>query len=254
MLFCVAGDVHGELDRLYREVEAFERSIGTPFQGILQVGDLGIWPDAEKVDKATRKHGNAGDFPRWWAEKKEAPVSTLFIKGNHEDHEFLTRQACIDRTILPGLTYLPNGVVIDLEGEEGLLRVAGLGGCHSNRDAKQLWPGQHSPRHYSGAEVRDLLDYAEDHVDVLLMHDAPHVVSVGMRDGGGSSLASSLTLLVQKLRPRIAFFGHHHQQTGTVIDGIPCVGLNIIGQKGHMVAWESSIPNARDGLLAGWPA
>lgn len=73
MLIAVAGDLHGKIDLCYTEVEAFGRRLGRPFDLLLQVGDFGIWPDPNHIDKPTRQHGGAGDFPRWWAEKKAAP-------------------------------------------------------------------------------------------------------------------------------------------------------------------------------------
>lgn len=85
MFICVAGDIHGAMDRLYEDVLAFEESMGARFDYVLHVGDFGVWPDPDRVDKATRKHGGAGDFPIWLAENRAVPRPTVFIKGNHED-------------------------------------------------------------------------------------------------------------------------------------------------------------------------
>jgi hypothetical protein len=63
MIICVAGDIHGAMDRLYQDVLAFEASLGIRFDYLLQVGDFGVWPDPSRVDKATRRHDGAGDFP-----------------------------------------------------------------------------------------------------------------------------------------------------------------------------------------------
>src|SRR5690349_20446388 len=59
MLLCAAGDIHGAIERLYRDVLAFENALGRPFELVLHVGDFGIWPDAGRVDRATREHDGA---------------------------------------------------------------------------------------------------------------------------------------------------------------------------------------------------
>ena len=92
MIVCAAGDIHGAIDRLYQEVLAFEESLGVRFAWVLHVGDFGIWPDATRIDGATKRHDGAGDFPNWWAERRSAPRKTLFIKGNHEDFVWLDEQ------------------------------------------------------------------------------------------------------------------------------------------------------------------
>jgi hypothetical protein len=61
MFICAAGDIHGALDRLYEDVFAFETLLGIRFDLVLHVGDFGIWPDANRIDKATRYHEGAGE-------------------------------------------------------------------------------------------------------------------------------------------------------------------------------------------------
>jgi hypothetical protein len=49
-----------------------------------------------------------------------APRRTVFIKGNHEDFQWLDAQPAAE--VLPNLTYLPNGETIDLtvDGAESI--------------------------------------------------------------------------------------------------------------------------------------
>lgn len=109
MAICAAGDAHGALEKMYSNVLAFEASLGICFDLLLHVGDFGIWPDPLRLDKATQKHGGAGDFPNWRAEARRVPRPTIFIKGNHEDFEWLSKLKGEDP--LPSLSYLPNGEV-----------------------------------------------------------------------------------------------------------------------------------------------
>ena len=130
MYICAAGDIHGAMNKLYDEVLDFEASFGIRFDFILHVGDFGIWPDPAKIDKGTRNHDGAGDFSAWLKAKLVAPRRTVFIKGNHEDFQWLDAQPAAE--VLPNLTYLPNGETIDLtvDGAESI-RVGGIGGCYA---------------------------------------------------------------------------------------------------------------------------
>jgi hypothetical protein len=82
-----------------RDVLVFEASLGVRFDHVLHVDDFGIWPDPSRIDKATRDHDGAGDFPVWLSENRRAPRPTLFIKGNHED--FVWLDARQDTEVLP---------------------------------------------------------------------------------------------------------------------------------------------------------
>ncbi len=53
MLICAAGDIHGAMDRMYEDVLAFETALGVRFEWVLHVGDFGVWPDVNRIDKAT---------------------------------------------------------------------------------------------------------------------------------------------------------------------------------------------------------
>src|SRR4051794_28467891 len=132
MIVCAAGDIHGAMDALYRDVLAFERVLGLRFAWVLHVGDFGVWSDPSRLDKATRNHDGAGDFPRWLAARARPPRRTVFIKGNHEDFAWLDRQPTPE--VLPDLFYLRNGTTMDLADGNEVLRVGGIGGCFGPSD------------------------------------------------------------------------------------------------------------------------
>jgi len=122
MIICAAGDIHGALDRLYEDVLAFEGTLGVRFEWVLHVGDFGVWPDEARIDKTTRKHDGADDFPSWWSERRAAPRHTVFIKGNHEDFVWLDAQP--DPEVLSNLFYLRNGTTFDLGASRSVVSVA----------------------------------------------------------------------------------------------------------------------------------
>jgi predicted phosphohydrolase len=249
MILCAAGDIHGALDRFYDDVLAFEAALAVRFEWVLHVGDFGIRPDPERVDRATRNHDGAGDFPVWHEERRAAPRRTLFIKGNHEDFVWLDAQP--DREVIPNLVYLPNGSTLDLGG----LAVGGVGGCYGPSDyARRSHDLQgYAKRHYTREDIDTLLRVGR--IDVLLTHDAPAgVVFERHRRGlNWPSEAAGLDDLVRGLRPRVCFFGHHHTRVDAQIDGVPCVGLNIVRRPGNLVAIDLPADGAAWTALGEWP-
>jgi predicted phosphodiesterase len=253
MLICAAGDIHGAMDRMYEDVLAFETALGVRFEWVLHVGDFGVWPDANRIDKATKKHDGAGDFPAWFAERRPAPRKTLFIKGNHEDFVWLDAQH--DPEVLPGLFYLRNGRTMDIgEGRE-VVRIGGVGGCFGPADLER--PSKHlqgyAKRHYTRDEIETLCKAGA--VDILLVHDAPAGVKFERhrRGIGWVSEAAGLDQLVAGVRPRVCFFGHHHTCVDGEVAGVRCIGLNKVRMPGNLVAIDFE-PRGREwSILGEWP-
>jgi predicted phosphodiesterase len=251
MLICAAGDIHGAMDRLYQDVCAFEASLGVRFDYVLHVGDFGTWPDPNRIDKATRHHEGAGDFPAWLRENRRAPRPTVFIKGNHEDFVWLDAQH--DAEVLPDLTYLRNGRTIDIHDQSaGSIRVGGVGGCYGPSDylrRSDRLQG-YAKRHYTSDEIERLADVGG--LDIVLTHDAPAGVRFERhRQGAGYvSEAAGLDVLLAQVQPRVCFFGHHHTRVDAEVSGVRCVGLNKVAMPGNLVAIKME-SDKRDWLLVG---
>lgn len=250
-LYCAAGDVHGALDRLYADVLAFEAALGETFDHVLHVGDFGIWPDPDRLDRATRAHEGAGDFPRWFATQTPAPRPTVFIAGNHEDFEFL--HALRGDEVLPGLRYLRSGDVTVLDGD---VRVGGIGGCYGpsdyERPTRTLEGG--ARRHYTREQAEGVTRHGR--IDVLLLHDAPAGTRFTKRLPSGAfqsyvSAGAGLGDAVARTRPKACFFGHHHQRLDTEVAGVRCVGLNAGGRPGNLVAF--SLDADGSAIVGEWP-
>ena len=253
MIICAAGDIHGAMDRLYRNVLDFEASLGVRFDYVLHVGDFGIWPDPSRIDKATRHHEGAGDFPVWLSENRRAPRPTLFIKGNHED--FVWLDARQDTEVLPNLGYLRNGYTADIQDEgAGSIRVGGIGGCYGPSDyqCRSTRLQGYAKRHYTLDEIERLA--RSGGVDILLTHDAPAGVRFERhrRGTGYVSEAAGLDVLLTKVRPRVCFFGHHHNRVDAEVAGVCCIGLNKVAMPGNLVAIDIEPgPGRRDWSVLG---
>src|SRR5262249_45543303 len=88
----------------FRLAQAWSREHDTALAGLLQVGDLGYFPDPSRYDKATKRHaerdaleGGAGlvaePSPEADAVFADAlcPAAMWFTAGNHEDYDLLKR-------------------------------------------------------------------------------------------------------------------------------------------------------------------
>jgi predicted phosphodiesterase len=257
MIICAAGDIHGAMGRLYDDVLAFEQSLGLRFDAVLHVGDFGIWPDPARVDRATREHEGAGDFPAWHASARPVPRRTIFIKGNHEDFEWLEDRAGTE--VLPGLTYLANGKVMELRADANAetIRIGGIGGCFgpSNYERPSTRLQGYARRHFTRDEVERLC--AQGSLDILLVHDAPGGVEFirrrGPREQVYVSEAAGLAEAVRRTQPSVCFFGHHHHRVDADIDGVRCIGLNKVARPGNLVAVEIAALDNACRVLGEWP-
>ena len=54
--YLVFGDLHGRVLPAFRLAAAWQREHGERVAGLLQVGDLGYFPDVTRLDKATKRH------------------------------------------------------------------------------------------------------------------------------------------------------------------------------------------------------
>lgn len=253
MILCVAGDIHGALDRMFADILTFEAALSMPFDWVLHVGDFGVWPDPSRIDGATRRHDGAGDFPCWFTERRAAPRPTVFIKGNHEDFVWLDAQP--NPEVVPGLFYLRNGHVQELRVGDDVLRVGGIGGCFGPSDFERPSASLqgYSKRHYTRDEIAVLA--SSGRLDIVLTHDAPAGVPFERhrRGAGYVSEAAGLDDLLARTQPRICFFGHHHTRLETVIAGVPCRGLNKAPHAGSLLAVEMSAGRRNWRILGEWP-
>ncbi len=219
----VAGDIHGNLDTLYRKWQEVTQKSGITVDALLVVGDFGFWPREvggrefrlfirHETPVAERKNpkkplpiqGYIGDYHKYLSGEKQIPVDTYFVRGNHEDQEELQEiekekngldqpRSCL---ILPRLWYLPDGSITEIQG----VKIAGLGGNYGPSSwEKDYWKKYRRLEHTTKDRWQMLLD---KNFDVLLSHDGP--------DGFDYPGNPHLRELIEKCQPKWAFCGHYH--------------------------------------------
>lgn len=205
----IVGDIHGQIEHMYRVAALWERQSGRKAEAILQVGDFGVYPDPSRLtDKKLARYG-PGDYARLAAQGWKAPVPTWFCRGNNEDFDALAGP------LLPGLHWVPDGRVVTL----GNTRVAFLGGGW----APKSYAGEPKPSHIRRDSVEALM---RADFDILICHDAPSGTWLpGIDHPVG---APPLRELVKARRPRLVVHGHHHIPGSNRIEDIPVIGLGLL--------------------------
>ncbi len=218
----VLGDLHGHFTLAYRILARWQRETGHTLSSILQVGDFGAYPPPFKADKATmkfyEKDSDELSFIDYYEGSEEADTilgkeadehfkisaDMIFIKGNHEDFDYLHELPYYSET-LPSVDvynkmfYLHSGLTHQLNLGDSTIKIAALGGIKNHSSRKR----EHELAYYTKSEYRQLCNNAQD-IDILLTHDAPYQ---SIFEGAGSQDISSF---VHQYQPNLHFCGHYH--------------------------------------------
>lgn len=210
-VYLVFGDLHGRVLPAFQLAAAWAREHGVSVAGILQVGDLGYFPDLSRLDKATRRH--AADDPLELGvlavtqfskeadqilEGEGVPEALWFTAGNHEDHEALASLAHGDAFSIDAyqrVWCIRDGRVAGLPGP---LHVGALWGIDGNAPVRRRSTG-------AGGRIREesAIRLACGELDVLLTHDGPR--NAILLNGGSEEILDVL----RAAQPAFAFFGHY---------------------------------------------
>jgi len=219
----VFGDLHGRILPAFRLAAVWAREHGARLAGILQVGDLGWFPDPRRLDKATKRHAErdplelgamlvaqpSKEADTVFADEHASPT-LWFTAGNHEDFEDLQRweggagghadSFAVDHY---GRVHgIRDGRVAGLPGK---LRVAALWGVDDQAPrARQKLP----PR--ARIAERCATQLCARRFDILLSHDCPRDAVIP--DAGSTAISALLSLA----QPAFAFFGHYGRDWGPI--------------------------------------
>lgn len=178
------------------------------------------------------------------------PLAPLYwIKGNNEDFDVIAA-AIAGRAPAPTLHYLPNGG----PHQVGPWRVAALGGTFApswyNTSASALPPSKgrkataavklgksrdDKRRHFVRDEV--LACKALTKIDLLLTHEAPRpFYPAGRRIDAGKTVLNDV---LAAMRPRLHLFGHHHEFTDSIRQGVRSIGLDVVSKSYLLIDAET---------------
>ena len=221
--YLVFGDLHGRILPAFRLALAWTREHGERVDGLLQVGDLGFFPDPSRLDRATQRHAARDPLELGAADivtlnpqadavfgEPDLPQALWFTGGNHEDHdalEDLEHGHGSTADDFPVDAYfrvrcVRDGRVATLPGG---LRVGALWGIDDRApNARRQTP----PR--GRIRTRSATHLACERFDVLLTHDSPRDAMIA---GSGSK---QIDAILGMARPSFLFFGHYGSKGGRV--------------------------------------
>jgi uncharacterized protein len=189
-----------------------------------------------------------GDVPLWLQVGDIAtnegeyftPIAPLYwIKGNNEDFDVIAA-AIAGKPLAPRLHYLPNGGPYQV----GPWRVAALGGTFApswyNSSAAALPPSRGKRTNLTSVKLGKSRDDKRRHfvrdevmlckslskIDVFLTHEAPRpFYPAGRRIDAGKTVLNDV---LAAMKPRLHLFGHHHEFTDSVRQGVRSIGLDVV--------------------------
>lgn len=187
-MILIVSDTHCYYDIVNAQIEYAENVLGHTISSVIHLGDFGIY-------KTQLKH--------YFKKKKKCFLKPLyFIDGNHEDFKSLHRLVKVYEN---QFTYLPRATVHHIDG----YRFLALGGA-AYMDAMITEQGAV----ITNKQINACLSIPRSEVDILITHDCPVDIGVpntpGMDHFGNPGFPRSGELSAH-FKPRLWFFGHHHE-------------------------------------------
>lgn len=222
--YMIFGDLHGRILPAFHLARRWEQEYGLRLDGLLQVGDLGYFPDLSRLDRATARHaaadplelgacflaGRNAEADAAFIDESGSPPAMWFTAGNHEDFLALAdrerdtgkRSASFAVDAYGCVRCIRDGRIEELPGP---LRVAALWGIDDQApNARRKTPERGRIRESSALALGGAA------FDVLLSHDGPRDAVL---TGSGSE---AIGMLISEVRPSFAFFGHYGSRYGQV--------------------------------------
>lgn len=216
MTILVTGDIHGEHTIRKFSSRQMQRVLGCLDRGLTKddyliiAGDFGlIWDAQESASE------------RYWLDwLNEKPWTTLFVDGNHENHERLNNWP-VDywnggkvHMITDSVIHLMRGQVFNLQGRKFFT----MGGAASHdiiyRVPRLSWWSEEIPSQEERDEAVCNLKKHDWKVDYVITHDAPtHIAEklIYTPDREPDEFTDWLENIAENLEFNQWFFGHHHQ-------------------------------------------
>jgi Icc-related predicted phosphoesterase len=225
MNIAIFADVHGRVLLAFKLCARWQRETGEQIDLILQAGDLGAYPEMERLDRATRRYAERDPtelgFMEYFIKEKSEIASLLaqtscpmiFVRGNHEDHAWLDeleRQST--GPIFPIDIYrrvynLKTGIPWTFQHNHEQITLLGIGrisppeGELDRAQGKYIQPYESQRAYEARMPAADILLTHHSRTDfVILEHGVKIKASTGMKE---------IEHILDQERPVYHFYGHY---------------------------------------------
>lgn len=201
----ITGDTHGNFDRILKWTETTNLNKDKDFLFIL--GDFGyIWDN-----KRTSFEKDNLDFISC------LPFTTLFIDGNHENHERLNSMRVVNfsggkaHKVYDSIYHLMRGQVYEIAGK----RIFTFGGAssidkHLRTEGISWWKEEEFNYHDANTAYENLNKVGWE-VDYVLTHSAPFSIRDKLFESNKpSSTERMLEAMLRNIKFKRWYFGHYH--------------------------------------------
>lgn len=218
MNIAIFGDAHGKILLAFKLCARWQQETGQKIEAILQAGDLGVFPDYSRLDDATIRYAQKDPDelgfmtyfmqhdPQVAAILAQTTCPMLFVRGNHEDHDWLDQlEEQSDDVLFPIDAYqriycLKSGLPYTISAAKQALTILGIGRVGTSTGRGDPNQGQFIQPH----ERKRLqqLTPASLSIDLLLTHDSARDF---VTEGYGMS---EIRQTLNRFRPLYHFYGH----------------------------------------------
>lgn len=287
MKIAVIGCSHGELDRIYDDINEIEKNDKIFIDLVIICGDFQSIRNEYDMQciAVPHKYRNLGTFHKYYSGERIAPKVTLFVGGNHEASNHLQTLA-FGGWVAKNIYYLGYANVLRYKG----LRIAGLSGIHQRSDTSfghfERLPFDESTKrsayHMRQSDVYKIMqlsnesqhnsDQTQQPIDIFISHDWPlNIHSCGdvndllrrkkhfLNDIRNNCLGNPLLEpLVRYLKPRHWFSAHLHVRFEALINHTSDCKIQtkflaldkVLGNRKYLeiIDIEPTVPSNEDGL------
>ena len=224
MRLFITGDTHGDIDFHKLNTKNFpEGRLLTKEDYVIICGDFGAVWDGAKSDKYLQ---------RWYNEK---PSTTLFVDGNHENHNILDSFPISEwnggkvHFITPSIIHLMRGQVYKIGNKTFFT----MGGAESHdkiyRKEGVSWWRREMPSDDEYEEGLTNLNKVNNQVDYILSHCAPDQLQEQIAYWyKHNKLTNYLEIVRQTIKFGWHYFGHYHIDKDFLNYKATCIYNNII--------------------------
>ena len=168
------GCIHGCMDKMYEEIQEFEKQKKKKIDLVLCTGDFESMRNEEdlKFLSCPEKYRLMGDFYKYYNSKVKAPYLTIFVGGNHEASNYL-EQNYYGGYVAENIYYLGRAGVINVKG----LRIGGISGIFNKFDYfkghfEKNENDKKSIYHLREFEIAKI-SHVKNKIDIFMTHDWP---------------------------------------------------------------------------------